>query len=109
MEHLLIAYNNAPNSELHFFFESCADDAKQFCVDNHHDFEPICPPSLLESNVIPNLNTFSIFSLHLMEIQKVFIMKITRILYPQELLIMILPAKLFMWYRVCAQRNSCQN
>lgn len=61
MERLLIAYNNAPDSELHFFFESCADDAKQFCVYNHHVYEPICPPSLLESNVIPNVNTFSIF------------------------------------------------
>ncbi len=61
MERLLIAYNNAHNSDLHFFFESCADDAKQFCVDNHHDFESICPPSLLERNVIQSINTFTIF------------------------------------------------
>ncbi len=63
MENILIAYNNAPNSELHFFFESCADDAKQFCVDNHHYFETVCPPGLIESNVTANIQTFSIFFL----------------------------------------------
>lgn len=63
MENILIAYNNAPDSELHFFFESCADDAKQFCVDNHHCFESVCPPGLLESNVTSNIQTFSIFFL----------------------------------------------
>ena len=60
MENILIAYNNDPNSELHLFFESCADDAKQFCVDNQHCFESVCPPGLLECNVTPNIHTFSI-------------------------------------------------
>ena len=61
MEHILIGYNNASASDLHFFFESCADDAKQFCVNNSHTYEPISPPNLLEWTKCPNINTFSIF------------------------------------------------
>lgn len=61
MEHILIAYNNSSNSELHFFFEACADDAKQFCIDNKHTYESICPPQLVEWTETPNINTFSIF------------------------------------------------
>lgn len=52
MERVLIAYNNDYKSELHNFFESCADDAKQFCVDSHHSFSPVYPPSLNEQNVL---------------------------------------------------------
>lgn len=52
MESVLIAYNNAPNTELHTFFESCADDAKQFCFDYKHTYTPVCPPNLTEQNVV---------------------------------------------------------
>lgn len=52
MESVLIAYNNDPKTELHSFFESCADDAKQFCVNSNHSYIPVSPPKLTENNVI---------------------------------------------------------
>lgn len=61
METILIAYNNAPLSELHSFFESCADDAKQFCADNNHDYHPICPPELLEQKIADLKDTSTVF------------------------------------------------
>ena len=51
MEKVLIAYNNAPQTELHNFFQSCADDATQFCVDNRHDYDHLYPPQLSEENM----------------------------------------------------------
>lgn len=60
MESVLIAYNNAPGTELHTFFESCADDAKQFCIDCHHDFIPVCPPQLTEQNVVAPMDKHTI-------------------------------------------------
>lgn len=107
MENILIAYNNDPNSELHLFFESCADDAKQFCVDNQHCFESVCPPGLLECNVTPNIHTFLYFSLQLMVTHMAFTMKMTMILCPRELIIMILRVKLSIQYLVCVRKSLC--
>ena len=58
MENILIAYNNDPNSELHLFFESCADDAKQFCVDNQRLLWICLSAWTLVCNVTPNIHTF---------------------------------------------------
>lgn len=60
MEKVLIAYNNAPDTELHSFFESCADDAKQFCVDYNHNFTPVWPPDLTEQNVVVQMDKYTI-------------------------------------------------
>lgn len=60
MESVLIAYNNAPNTELHTFFESCADDAKQFCFDYKHTYTPVCPPNLTEQNVVVQMDKHTI-------------------------------------------------
>lgn len=60
MESVLIAYNNAPDTELHTFFESCADDAKQFCVDYKHNYIPVCPPDLTEQNVVVQMDKHTI-------------------------------------------------
>lgn len=48
----LIAYNNDSGSTLHDFFESCADKAKQICIDNGIEYTSICPPDLNEQNVV---------------------------------------------------------
>ena len=53
MADILIACNNDANVELHNFMQSCADVARQYCVDNNHSYTSVVPPSLIESNVIP--------------------------------------------------------
>ena len=52
MAKVLIAYNNDAETILHDFFESCADEAKQICIDNGVDFSSVCPPNLNEENVV---------------------------------------------------------
>ena len=52
MGKVLIAYNNDSGTELHDFFESCADEAKQICVDNGIDYTAVCPPDLDEQRKI---------------------------------------------------------
>lgn len=52
MAKVLIAYNNHYETVLHDFFESCADEAKQICVDNNIDFSSVYPPNMNENNVI---------------------------------------------------------
>lgn len=52
MGKVLIAYNNDSGTELHDFFESCADEAKQICVDNGIDYTAVCPPNLDEQSVV---------------------------------------------------------
>lgn len=56
----MIAYNDNPETELHSFFESCADDAKQFCRDLAHDYTSICPPKLTEHNVVARTDKHTI-------------------------------------------------
>lgn len=60
MESVMIAYNNAPDTELHTFFESCADDAKQFCVNYQHSYKSVCPPHLKEQNVVAQMDKYTI-------------------------------------------------
>lgn len=60
MESVLIAFNNASGIELHSFFESCADDAKQFCIDNKHSYVSVYPPELTEQNVVTPMDRHSI-------------------------------------------------
>lgn len=55
MANILIAYNNDANVDLHGFMQSCADSARQCCVDNNHAYTSVVPPSLTESNVIPSM------------------------------------------------------
>lgn len=52
MDKVLIAYNNDSATVLHDFFESCADEAKQICVDNGIGYSSVCPPDLNEQDVI---------------------------------------------------------
>ena len=52
MSKALIAYNNDHGTVLHDFFESCADEAKQICVDNGIEYSSVCPPDLNEQNVV---------------------------------------------------------
>lgn len=49
---MLIAYNNDSRTVLHDFLESCADEAKQICVDNGVDYSSVCPPDLNEKSVV---------------------------------------------------------
>lgn len=52
MANILIAYNNDANVDLHGFMQSCADAARQCCVDNNHTYTSVIPPSMTETNVI---------------------------------------------------------
>lgn len=57
MGKVFIAYNNDSGTVLHNFLESCADEAKQICVDNGIDYTAVCPPNLNEKSavgVMPN-------------------------------------------------------
>lgn len=56
MEKVLVAYNNAHDANLHTFFEDCADEVKQSCVNNGHEFTDVCPPNLTEGNVVGKMN-----------------------------------------------------
>lgn len=60
MQNLLITYNNDSTEELHDFFEGCADDAKQFCVDNGHSYSSVYPPDLEEKNVCPVMKDYTL-------------------------------------------------
>lgn len=48
----LIACNNDFSTTLHDFLESCADEAKQICVDNSIVYSSVYPPNLSEQNII---------------------------------------------------------
>ena len=52
MGNVLIAYNNDSGTVLHNFLESCADEAKQICVDNGTDYTAVCPPNLNEKSAV---------------------------------------------------------
>ena len=58
MSELLIAYNNAPNDEMHDVFEACADMAKSICAKHNVKFESLTPPSLTEKNVCGKMEGF---------------------------------------------------
>ncbi len=51
MSKILIAYNNAFGTVLCDFIESCADMAKQICIDNGITYSSVFPPNLNENNV----------------------------------------------------------
>lgn len=55
MASILIAHNNDVNVNLHGFMQSCADAARQYCVDNNHAYSSMMPPFLTESNVVPSM------------------------------------------------------
>lgn len=60
MKKILIAYNNDSKSELHDFFEYCADEARMFCYENNLDYSFISPPNLNKDNVINSIEKHSI-------------------------------------------------
>lgn len=60
METVLIAYNDASQTELHSFFESCADGVKQLCFENNYDYTSVYPPNLTEHNVISSMDKHAI-------------------------------------------------
>ncbi|MBQ6068885.1 MAG: hypothetical protein IJK84_05220 [Bacteroidales bacterium] len=53
MANIFIACNNDPGTVLHNFMQSCADEARQICVDNNHNYTYVGVPELTEANVIP--------------------------------------------------------
>lgn len=52
MGKVLIAYNNDSGTVLHNFLETCADEAKQICIDNGIDYTAVCPPNLNEKSAV---------------------------------------------------------
>lgn len=52
MTKVLIAYDNDNQSILHDFYESCADEAKQICVNHNINYISISPPNINEQSVI---------------------------------------------------------
>lgn len=60
MAKVLIAYNNNPNTVLHDFYESCADEAKQMCFDEGVDYTSVFPPDFTENDVISKMREHSI-------------------------------------------------
>lgn len=60
MGKVLIAYNNDPEVTLHNFMESCADEAKQICLNNNTDYTSICPPNLNEQTVVGDMQNHQI-------------------------------------------------
>ncbi|QUB76689.1 MULTISPECIES: hypothetical protein [Prevotella] len=55
MRKVLIAFNNDRRNSLHDFMESCADEAKQNCLDQNITFSSICPPELTEKKVMEEI------------------------------------------------------
>ncbi len=51
MAKILIAYNDAQNINLHNFFQACADDVRQYCVDNNMEYISLFPPKFTETEV----------------------------------------------------------
>lgn len=108
MESVLIAYNNAPNTELHTFFESCADDAKQFCFDYKHTYTPVCPPNLTEQNVVVQMDKHTIcFVASHGDIDGVT-MRILMQLFRLEQRITIFQARHYIQFHVSVQKISCR-
>lgn len=60
MRKALIAYNNDSGIVLHDFFESCADEAKQICLDNKVDYTAACPPNMNEQIVCDAMSAHQI-------------------------------------------------
>lgn len=60
MANILIAYNNAANTNLHGFLQSCADEARQLCTDNNYRYTLLYPPDLTESHVVQSMENFQI-------------------------------------------------
>lgn len=60
MRKALVAYNNDSSVVLHDFFESCADEAKQICLDNKVDFTSVCPPNMNEHSVCDVMSDYQI-------------------------------------------------
>lgn len=60
MGKLLIAYNDDSEVELHDFFSSCADEARQICCNYSVDYSMIYPPNLNEENVIGAMRSHSL-------------------------------------------------
>lgn len=60
MEQVLIAFNNDNTTTLHSFFEDCADDIKQHCVERGHQYTPLSPPELVDANINSLMGTHSV-------------------------------------------------
>lgn len=55
MANILIACNNDPGTVLHDFMQSCADEARQLCIDYNHDYTFAGAPQLTEETVISSM------------------------------------------------------
>ncbi len=47
MASVTIAFNNAPSTEGHQFFQLCGDKARELCAENKHEYFLLTPPTLL--------------------------------------------------------------
>ena len=52
MVNVLITFDNDPLTDLHDFFESCADEVKQSCIDNGINYSSLFPPEMKAQKVI---------------------------------------------------------
>ena len=87
MEQVLIAFNNDNTTTLHSFFEDCADDIKQHCVERGHQYTPLSPPELVDANI----NSL------------IYTIRIIMISYLQKLQTIILQVRYFMPFLVIAE------
>lgn len=60
MSKVLIAYNDDSKTDLHEFLESCGDEVRQICVDNHIDYSTVSPPNLTEQSVIGVIQDYQV-------------------------------------------------
>lgn len=60
MANILIAYNNMPGVGLYDFFENCSDNLKQKCIETHHKYSSLTPPSLVNDLIRPMVVTHDV-------------------------------------------------
>ena len=66
MPKIIIAYNNSYNTDLHNYFQLCADNIRQSCAENKHHYTSITPPELTEDRIMENIQThhFCFIAMH---------------------------------------------
>lgn len=60
MANILVACSNDSSTDLHDFMQSCADEARQICVDDNHNYTLVEVPQLTEHNVISAMSNHQI-------------------------------------------------
>lgn len=60
MSSILIAFNSSPNDSSHSFFQSCADEARQLCVDTKIPFTSKTGGDLAEQSIMQTMESHSL-------------------------------------------------